>query len=99
MQMLSLWRGPITPPPKSMAAIAAEIAQAHGLTLAQLCASDRRARIVHPRQAAMAAMREVRWSDGRRRYSFPQIARFFGLKDHTTVVYGVKAAALRRAAP
>lgn len=39
--------------------------------------------IVHPRQEAMAEMHD-------HGYSHMQIARFFGLKDHTTCIYACK---------
>jgi chromosomal replication initiation ATPase DnaA len=100
--VLSLWRGWIsvraraTPP--TAADIALGVAEAHGLTLAQLRSATRRAAISRPRQAAMAALRAQRRSDGRPRFSYPWIARFFGLKHHATVIHGVRAHAARRAA-
>ena len=77
-------------PSGSLAAIAEEVASLHGLTVAELKSRTRRRRISHPRQQAMAMMRLQRRPDGSQRYSCRQIANFFGLKDHTTVVYAVR---------
>ena len=101
-QVLSLWRGwieaPSAPSRSTATEIALGVAAAHGLTLAQLRAPTRRIAISHPRQEAMAALRAQRRPDGRPRFSYPWIARFFGLKDHATVIYGVRAC-LARAGP
>ena len=70
-------------PVKRMAEIAAEVAQANGLTLAELRSRNRAQRIARPRQEAMAKMYQTG------RYTLTQIARFFGM-DHTTVLYGVR---------
>ena len=94
---LSLWRGSITPPSKSMAAVAAEVAERHDLAVEALSVPTRTRRIAHARQEAMTAMRQIRRPDGRIRYSYGQIARFFGLSRHTTVIYAVKACGLRAA--
>ena len=70
-------------PVKRMADIAAEVAQANGLTLAELKSRNRAQRIAWPRQEAMAKIQQTG------RYTLTQIARYFGL-DHTTVLYGVR---------
>jgi len=70
-------------PVKRMADIAAEVAQANGLTLAELRSRNRAQRIARPRQEAMAKIHQTG------RYTLTQIARFFGM-DHTTVLYGVR---------
>lgn len=70
-------------PVKRMADIAAEVAQANHLTLAELKSRTRAQRISHPRQEAMAKMHQTG------RYGLTRIARFFGV-DHTTVLYGVR---------
>ena len=70
-------------PVKRMADIAAEVAQANGLTLAELKSRNRAQRIARPRQEAMAKIHQTG------RYTLTQIARFFGM-DHTTVLYGVR---------
>jgi chromosomal replication initiation ATPase DnaA len=97
---LSRWRGWIeAPAPRailSAADIVQAIADAHGLTLADLKAATRREAVSHPRQEAMAALRAETRADGRPRFSHAWIARFFGLKDHATVIHGVRAHAARR---
>jgi hypothetical protein len=95
-RFLSLWRGEIAIPPRSMASVAGEVAARHGLALEALRTPTRSRPIAHARQEAMAAMRQVRRPDGRVRYSHGQIARFFGLSRHSTVIYAIKA--LRRRA-
>lgn len=70
-------------PVKRMADIAAEVAQANGLTLAELRSRNRAQRIARPRHEAMAKIHQTG------RYTLTQIARFFGM-DHTTVLYGVR---------
>jgi chromosomal replication initiation ATPase DnaA len=80
-----------SPAPGSLRAIAEEVACLYGLTLSELKSRTRKRSIATPRQHAMAEMREQRRPDGARRYSCGQIANFFGMSDHTTVVYGIKA--------
>lgn len=83
---------PIPAPPATMAQIIARVAEKHGLTAAEL-KSERRARhIFHPRQEAMHEMH------AQKRWSLPQIGRSLGGRDHTTVLYGVRAHAARLAA-
>jgi chromosomal replication initiation ATPase DnaA len=89
-EMLSLWRGWIgRPPARTAVAIAGTVAEAHGLTLQALRTASRRADIARARQEAMAALRAQTRPDGRPRYSFPWIARFFALS-HPTVIHGVR---------
>jgi chromosomal replication initiation ATPase DnaA len=88
---LSLWRGEMGWPARSMASIAADVALRHGMSLEALRSPTRAHPVAHARQEAMAAMREIRAADGRRRYSYGQIARFFGFRRHTTVIHAVRA--------
>lgn len=54
------------------------------LTPEQIRQACRKRRISRPRQAAMYALhRRTLWSS-------PQIAKFLGLKDHTSVLHGIK---------
>ena len=97
---LSLWRGWSQAAPTvraSAADIAAEVAEVHGLTLADLRTPTRRVAVSHPRQEAMAILRAQRRPDGRPRFSYPWIASFLGLKHHATVIYGVRAFNAREA--
>lgn len=71
--------------PISGRAIAIAIADAYGITLAEL-KSDRRWRhLAHARQHAMYLMRS------HTRLSFNGIARVLGRTDHTTVIHGIHA--------
>ncbi len=58
------------------------VAREFGLKTSDLKARKRTATIVYPRQIAMYLAREL--TD----FSLPEIGRFFGGKDHTTVIYG-----------
>ena len=92
-KVLSLWRGwigSVQTPPHTAAEIAGAVARAHGLTLDELKTASRRADIAGARQEAMAALRAQTGPDGRPRFSFPWIARFFALS-HPTVIHGVRA--------
>jgi chromosomal replication initiation ATPase DnaA len=53
--------------------------------------------ITKPRQDFMWRARQVRWSDGRHRYSLPQIGEFLGGRDHTTILWGIRQHEKRRA--
>lgn len=97
--VLSLYRGEIIKPASvTMRAIAELVAERYGLTLDDLKGQRRSRRIAHPRQEAMWLMRQVRFSDGRQRYSFPMIGDFLGGRDHTTIQHGCRAYAARLAA-
>ena len=78
MTYLSLWKGQIPAPPKTMREIATRVAAEHGLTLDVLKAYDGRPHVVAARRAAWQAI----YATGR--FSYPQIGRFFG-RDHSTV--------------
>lgn len=83
---------PTPPPPITMAQILARVAEKHGLTVADLKGPRIAPRFSHPRQEAMHAMHAVG------RWSLPQIGRFLGGRDHTTVLHGVRRHAQRIAA-
>lgn len=87
MNAISLWKGAIeVPAPKpTMRELAEEVAHRHGLTLEDLKGPSRRQEISQPRQEAMALI------CAERRWSLPQIGRFFGGRDHTTVLHGARA--------
>ncbi len=57
------------------------VASAHGLTVKEMDNGRRDQRLAGPRQIAMYVATELT------NYSLPQIARDFGKKDHTTVMY------------
>jgi chromosomal replication initiator protein len=65
--------------------IVGAVADAHGLTIADLI-GDRRTRfIAHPRQEAMWMLRNLT------NFTTPAIGRLMGGRDHTTVLHGAKA--------
>jgi chromosomal replication initiator protein len=79
-------RRPVRVLPRSEAdKIVARVAAKHGLTLADLKGPDKTKRVTHPRQQAMAEL----YATGR--YSLPALGRYFGGRDHSTVLHGVKA--------
>ena len=83
---------------RTMREIATAVAQEHGLTLEELRNPTHARRISWPRQEAMTAMRAELQPDGRHSaYSLNQIARFFGMKDHTTVIHACQAVPAREA--
>lgn len=88
---LSLWKGVMDGRP-TMASIATEIALKHDLTLADLRGRNCSQRFVIPRHDAMAAI----YATGR--YSTTQIGRFFGDRDHTSAMHGIKKSEERNAA-
>jgi chromosomal replication initiation ATPase DnaA len=75
--------------------LAADIAQAHGVTVQQLMSTSRLAEAVEARQALYAALRAIKWPNGDHRFSLPQIARLTGRKDHSTIIWGVRRHAER----
>lgn len=62
-----------------------EVAARHGLTIDEIKSQNRSRRIAWPRQEAMYELRT------HTRLSYPAIARFLGLSDHTTALHGVNA--------
>lgn len=70
--------------PNRMMAVIHATAQVSGVTVREILATDRHARVAHPRQIAMALCREIPGA------SFPQIGRVFH-RDHSTVMHAVDA--------
>jgi chromosomal replication initiator protein len=71
---------------KCLSAVAREV----GMTAAELKTPTKRRRYSRPRQVVM-------WLARRHcGYSFPRIARCLGLRDHRTVMYGVRVVEERR---
>lgn len=71
-----------------MFALLAMVGEKYGLKREQILAKTRRRKISHPRQEFMLHAR-------RSGHSTQKIADFLGLKDHTTVLHGSRAAAKR----
>jgi chromosomal replication initiation ATPase DnaA len=91
------WRGPITTTIKrgslaEMRAIAADVAERHGIAVTALFSRYGQFAAIHCRQEAMAAMYATQ------RYSLPRIGRFFD-RDHTTVLHAVRAVERRATRP
>lgn len=71
--------------PPSVRSIMAEVASRSGVTVEELVSQSRLRRIAWPRQEAMYVVRALG------RFSLPQIGRFFGGRDHTTVLAAINA--------
>lgn len=69
----------------SMADIAKDVAGYHGMSVPELLTKTSRRHVSHPRH-------EFMWRAYKLPHiSLPQIASFLGMKDHTSVLYGVRA--------
>ena len=67
------------------------VARHYGLTLEDMKLMVRHHRVSHPRQVAMWLCRELTTN------SLPRLGRFFGYRDHTTILHGCRAVDMRRA--
>lgn len=76
--------------PLTMREIAQAVAASWELSLDDLKGPARQRRIAHPRQEAFAQIH------AQGRYSLTQIGQFFGGRDHTTVLSGLRAYAARQ---
>jgi chromosomal replication initiator protein len=74
-------------------AILIQVAADHGLTVDALRSADRRRKVAHARFDAFARLRALHIAPGRHKFSLPQIGRFLGDRDHTTVIHGIRKAA------
>jgi len=68
-------------PPRQSTRIIQETAEKYGLKVTDLTGQSRKPRLVAARQEACYLLRLAG-------YSFPQIGRFLGDRDHTTIVHG-----------
>jgi chromosomal replication initiation ATPase DnaA len=75
----------------TMSTIAEVVCARHGIGLEQIRGSSRERHIAWPRQEAMWLIRQVRAGNGAARYSTTQIGRYFGGRDHTTVLHAIKS--------
>lgn len=80
------------PPRPRMKDIATRVALSHGLTLRDLVGRSAKRRESWPRQESYAEMRKTGL------FSYPQIGRFHGGRDHTTVIDGERRHYARLAA-
>lgn len=83
------------PVPMTMRAIAEDVCARRNITLAELISHTRTKRVAGPRHEFMWLCRQVRRLNGHHRFSFPQIGRFLGGRDHSTVVHGARRYAER----
>ena len=83
-QVLADLLSPAQPRPITPELILDETAKMFGWTVDDLCGKSRRRPLVTARQIGMYVMRELTG------YSYPQIAKEFGGRDHTTVMYAVE---------
>lgn len=67
-------------------AVVADVAFQHGYTPADLIGQERHRAVCRARQHAYWAVRQAK-----PHLSYPQIGRFFGGRDHTTIMHGVAA--------
>lgn len=88
MERMLAESGTILPPVREKQIIR-ECAAEAGLTVAALKSGSRKQRLVDARHKAMYRMRTETT------YSLHQIGRFFGNRDHTTVLHGCRAHAAR----
>lgn len=64
-------------------------AAAFKMSVADLLGKDRHKRFVVARAVAIRLLREQTWSDGTLRFSYPQIGRMMGGRDHSTVIHAI----------
>lgn len=96
-EVLSLWHGRMVVgrtwhgrAGRTIAEIADDVARRHGVSVGDLKSPARYRHIVRARQEAMYLAYQERRPDGRRVYSLLQIGRWFGGRDHTTALFGVR---------
>jgi len=78
---------PINPSPAQR--ILVQVAEEHGISMRDLLSQNRARPFSWPRQYAMLRLRDE--TD----LSYPQIARLLRREDHTTIIYGERAARKR----
>lgn len=72
-------------PRDQIKALITEVAGRHGLTYGDIVGCSTRAALSLARDEAVWRLREMRWAcDGGRRFSYPQIAAFVGMTDHSS---------------
>lgn len=83
---------PIPKPPRADARLSTrilyDVATRHNMTVQEMIGKDRRPRYIRARQEAMYLLRQAG-------YSYPQVGRFVGGRDHTTALHGERQHAAR----
>ena len=87
--VIAAWRVP-SRQQSSFAQLLANYAAQRGISVRDLCGRDRRKFISEPRQDFMLLAYEAE------RWSLPQIGRWLGGRDHTTILHGIEQARARR---
>ena len=82
---------PLTKKRIKMRAISVTVAAEYGLDFDDLMKATKIRKIAHARFEAWREIYESRDDDGKRIFSMPDIAEFFG-KDHTTILGGIRRA-------
>lgn len=67
-----------------------EAAEEHGVTVEALLSPQRPRCVAQARQALYAALYDLTWPSGARRFSLPAVARFLNRSDHTSVLHGIR---------
>jgi len=96
--MQSLWRGPVvvvyqTVTPytgQTMKAVAESVCVPRGISLARIKGRERTKEVCRVRHEVCWTLYEVRLASGQRRWSLPQIGRFLGERDHTSILNSVR---------
>jgi chromosomal replication initiation ATPase DnaA len=87
----SMWKGEIPTSRLQLAPMILEqVAWDHGMTVADLKSGSRQREFAFARFDAMTRLRAITNVDGQPRFSAPKIAQILGLKDHTSVLHGLK---------
>ena len=71
--------------------IAREVAQRHGVSMADILGERRFRPIVHARQEVAWRLARLRHPDGSCRFSLPQIGAWLGGRHHTTILHAIRA--------
>ena len=71
-------------------AVIESVAQWFDLTPSDITGKSRFGHIVSARFVAMRLLFEMRYEDGSRRFSYPMIGRFFGGRDHSTIIHAMR---------
>jgi chromosomal replication initiator protein len=79
------------PFPRPIDRIQILVALSYGIDPKHMRSTDRRRAVCWPRQVAMYLTRKTTW------HSLPAIGHFFGHRDHTTVLWAIKAVEKRMA--
>lgn len=81
-------------PKAKISEVMSVVCAGEGVTFDDMRSASRKKSLAHPRQLAMALCREMTGQ------SYPGIARYFGDRDHTTLIYAVrKVASLEMCSP